>query len=106
MEAKQSQPEEVATRSLALAREWNQAHAALVVRESLRMAEAQEISHLQIFSDNSTLIGSVNKKTHMKDFTGIIKDIHSLSSVFVLILCLHIPHKKTQEADCNTPEPS
>ncbi|KAF3535957.1 hypothetical protein F2Q69_00021804 [Brassica cretica] len=133
MEAKQSQPEEVATRSLALAREWNQAQTkkvklalvfsgssepllkqcsmvqdfvdspllaqALVVRESLRMADAQEISHLQIFSDNSTLIGSVNKKTHRKDLTGIIKDIHSLSSVFVLILFLHIPHKKIQGAD-------
>ena len=72
---------------------------ALVVRESLRIAEAQEISHPQIFSDNSTLIGSVNKKTHRKDLTGIIKDIDSLSSVFVLILFLHIPHKKTQEAD-------
>ena len=58
---------------------------ALAVREGLRLAGNQEIANLRLHSDNLTLIGSINDKKQRKEFLGIVKDIHLLSSAFVSI---------------------
>ncbi|KAF2536469.1 hypothetical protein F2Q68_00021937 [Brassica cretica] len=50
-------------------------------------------------SDNLTLIGEINNKTHRKDLLGIIKDIHDLSYVFVYIAFFHIAREENEKAD-------
>lgn len=72
---------------------------ALAIRNALQDAAASGITFLQIYSDNQTLIRAINGKIFEKEINGILKDIETLSSLFVESSFCFISRAKNGLAD-------
>ncbi|XP_018479542.2 uncharacterized protein LOC108850518 [Raphanus sativus] len=72
---------------------------ALAIRTALQDATASKVSLLRTYSDNQTLIRAINGKLFEKEIYGILKDIETLSSLFVESSFCFLSRAKNGQAD-------
>ncbi|XP_022556970.2 uncharacterized protein LOC111205438 [Brassica napus] len=72
---------------------------AIALRSGLLSALELEHQKLKAFSDNLTLIRTINNNMQVKEIFGIVKDIQRISSAFVEISFSHLSRSLNVEAD-------
>ncbi|XP_018460851.1 uncharacterized protein LOC108831839 [Raphanus sativus] len=72
---------------------------ASAIRSALCMAITLEISSLEVFSDNQTLVRAISGITQAKEIIGIVKDIRLISTEFASISFSHISRSLNAVAD-------
>lgn len=72
---------------------------ALAVLTALGVAKDLGFTNLQVFSDNSTLIGAINGRNQSKELIGIIHDIRSVSSGFSSLSFFHFARSNNSLSD-------
>lgn len=72
---------------------------ALAMRAALQTESFLNVTHLQMFSDNQTLIRAINDKFFDKEIYGILKYIESSSSRFVELSFFYLPRAENGQAN-------
>nr|VDD53861.1 unnamed protein product [Brassica oleracea] len=72
---------------------------ASAIRSALCMAITLEITSLDVFSDNLTLIRAISGITQAKEIIGIVKDIRSISTELASVSFSHFSRSQNAEAD-------
>ena len=72
---------------------------ASAIRSALCMAITLEITSLDVFSDNLTLIRAISGITQAKEIIGIVKDIRSISTELASVYFSHFSRSQNAEAD-------
>ncbi|CAG7890337.1 unnamed protein product, partial [Brassica rapa] len=72
---------------------------ASAIRSALRMAITHEITALDVFSDNLTLVRAISSITQTKEIIEIVKDIRSISTELASISFLHFSRSLNAEDD-------
>ncbi|XP_018488121.1 uncharacterized protein LOC130507151 [Raphanus sativus] len=72
---------------------------AMALRSALCMAQTLEVSSLNVFSDNRTLIRAITGNTQSKEIIDIVKDIRLISSEFATISFSHFRRSENSLAD-------
>lgn len=69
------------------------------MRAALQTESFLNVTHLQMFSDNQTLIRAINDKFFDKEIYGILKYIESSSSRFVELSFFYLPRAENGQAN-------
>ncbi|KAG5373630.1 hypothetical protein IGI04_043051 [Brassica rapa subsp. trilocularis] len=72
---------------------------ALALRSAILSAVNSEVTHLKMFSDNSTLVRAITNDTQASEIFGIVNDIQQMTSAFVEISFSHFPRLQNIDAD-------
>ena len=72
---------------------------ASAMRSALCMAITLEITALDVFSDNLTLVRAISGITQVKEIIGIVKDIRSISTELASFSFSHFSRSLNAEAD-------
>ena len=68
---------------------------ALAVRTAPSKAVELEISDLRLYTDCTTLLGAITRKSQRKEIIGIVSDIRLISTAFASIFFFHVSRSKT-----------